>query len=394
VGERFWPILSGATLLTTISLAAIVIRGQRKIRKLIDSPPELPAGNTTWPGVTIIVAARNEETHVAAAVKSLLAQDYDDFEVLVVNDRSTDHTGAILHELAKREGRLTVVDVTDLPAGWLGKNHALHLGSQKARGDLLLFADADVSMTPEVLKRAVAFLCREKLDHLPIVPDILMPHWFLDSFALTFFMCFNSYFRPWKASDPKSKCYVGVGAFNMVRASVLKRLGGLERIKMRPDDDVMLGRLVKHNGFRQELLYGGDLLSVPWYPSIRETINGLMKNAFSALNYNPWLLMGSSLVAVINLVLPFFAIWFVGGFARWIYFASIIAIMVMMIDEAILARRRWWVVLAFPLTILLLVYIQWRAMILTYWQDGIVWRGTHYPLAELRKNGVEVNEPV
>lgn len=383
-------------MLTTATLAAIVMRGQRMIRKLIDSPPKLPptsGGAQQWPSVTIIVAARNEETHVRAAVKSLLSQDYSNYEVLVVNDRSTDRTGAILHELAQHEKHLTIVDVTELPARWLGKNNALHLGAERARGDLLLFADADVSMAPDVLKRAVGFLVREKLDHLPIVPDVVMPTWFLESFSLTFFMCFNSYFRPWEAKNPKSKCYVGVGAFNMVRAEVLKKLGGLTRIKMRPDDDVMLGRLFKHNGYRQELLYGGEVISVPWYPSIRETINGLMKNAFSGLNYNPWLLVGSSLVALVNLVLPFIAVWFVGGIARWLLAATVAVILLMMLDIAILARRRPWIVLAFPFTILLLVYIQWRAMLLTYWQNGIVWRDTHYPLAELRSNGVEVREP-
>lgn len=381
-------MLSGATLLTAITLAAIIMRGQRLIRKLIDFPPELPSDLSTWPSVSIIVAARNEETHVTAAVRSLLAQDYPDYEVLVVNDRSTDRTGPILHDLAAQEKRLTVVDVIELPAGWLGKNHALHLGAHQARGELLLFADADVSMAPDVLKRAIAFLLRENLDHLPVIPDVIMPSWFLESFSLTFFMCFNSYFRPWNAKNPKSKYYVGVGAFNMVRAAVLMKLGGLSTIKMRPDDDVMLGRLFKYNGFRQELLYGGELISVPWYPSLRETINGLMKNAFSALNYNPGMVVGSSFVAVINLALPFVAVWFVSGVTRWLFAATIFVILLMMLDIAILARRRPWIVLAFPLTILLMVYIQWRSMFLTYWQGGIVWRGTHYSLKELRQNGV------
>lgn len=394
MGELFWPILAGATLLIAITLAAIIMRGQRRIRNLVDSPPELPPSYHEWPSVTIIVAARNEETHIATAVRSLVAQNYDDYEVLVVNDRSTDRTSAILQELAMREKHLTVVNITELPAGWLGKNHALHLGAERARGELLLFADADVSMAPDVLKRAVGFLLREKLDHLPIVPDIVMPTWFLESFSLTFFMAFNSYFRPWNAKNPRSRYYVGVGAFNMVRAEVLRKLGGLSRIRMRPDDDVMLGRLFKHNGYRQELLYGGELISVPWYPSLRETINGLMKNAFSGMNYNPWITMGSSIGAIVNLILPFFAVWFVEGVARWLYAGAIAVILLMMLDIAILARRRAWIVIAFPFTILLLVYIQWRAMLLTYWQNGIVWRGTHYPLKELRQNDVSMCDNV
>jgi glycosyltransferase involved in cell wall biosynthesis len=394
VGNLFWTLLSAFTLVVTTSLAAIVMHGRRQVRNLGDSLPELPkradGAARSWPSVTIIVPARNEETHVATAVKSLLAQNYDDYEVLVVNDRSTDQTGLILHSLAADEPRLTVVDVKSLPQGWLGKNHALHFGAEKARGDILLFADADVSMAPSVLKRSVAFLIREELDHLPIAPDVVMPNWFLDSFVLTFFMCFNSYFLPWKAKDRTSEAYVGVGAFNMIRAGVFRGLGGLSRIKMRPDDDVMLGRLVKHNGFRQEVLYSGDLISVPWYGSIREVIHGLMKNAFAGLNYRAWITVGSSILATTCLVIPFIAVWFVSGSARWFYLASIVAIMTMMVDVAIAARKRPWVVVAFPVTILLLAYIQWRAMILTYWQNGIVWRGTHYSLAELRANSIDV----
>lgn len=395
MGNWFWLLLSGFTLAVTTSLAAIVMHGRRQVRNLGESLPELPkfADGTTraWPSVTIIVPARNEETHVATAVKSLLAQDYDYYEVLVVNDRSTDRTGPILHALAADEPRLTVVDVESLPEGWLGKNHALHFGAKKARGDILLFADADVSMAPSVLKRAVAFLIRENLDHLPIAPDVVMPNWFLDSFVLTFFMCFNSYFLPWKAKNPKSKAYVGVGAFNMIRTSVFRELEGLSRIKMRPDDDVMLGRLVKHNGFRQEVLYSGDLISVPWYPSVAEVIQGLMKNAFSGVNYRVWITVSSTLLATTCLVLPFIAVWLVDGWARLLYAASIFAILNMMFDVAIAARKRPWVIIAFPITILLLAYIQWRAMLLTYWQNGIVWRGTHYSLAELRANGVDVS---
>jgi len=390
---NFWTLLSAVTLLTTLSLTTFLLRGMSKVRRLADSLPELPplpdGSPRRWPSVSIIVAARNEEAHVEAAARSLLAQDYDDFEVLIVNDRSTDRTGEILQMLAAEMPRLTIVNVELLPPGWLGKNHALHLGAQKARGDLLLFTDADVSFAPKVLQRAVAHLMREDLDHLTVVPEVKMPNWFLDSFSLTFFLCFFIYFQPWKARERKSGCYVGVGAFNLVRSGVLRGLGGFSRLRMRPDDDVMLGRLIKRNGFHQEFLYGDDLLTVPWYPSISATVQGLMKNAFSGLNYDPKIIIGSTLTMALLLVFPFAAIFFVPPPAHWLYLAVVAILLAQMAIIAIRARKPIWVVLAFPLTVLFLIYIEWRAMLTTYWQDGVVWRGTHYPLSELRKNHIE-----
>jgi cellulose synthase/poly-beta-1,6-N-acetylglucosamine synthase-like glycosyltransferase len=144
----------------------------------------LPHAATDWPHVSIIVPARNEEQGVRAAVESLLRQDYPALELVVVNDRSTDRTSAILAALAEEHpGRLRVVMVTELPAGWLGKNHALLLGARQSSGAWLLFTDADVVFDPTCLRRAVAYAEAQGLDHLTMSPRLLAHGYWLNAFV-------------------------------------------------------------------------------------------------------------------------------------------------------------------------------------------------------------------
>jgi hypothetical protein len=137
----FW--LAVVTLVLWIGVAASIAVGVRSIRFLRDIP--LPGIADRLPRLSVVIAARDEAAAVEQALSSVLLQQYPDFEVVVVDDRSTDGTGAILDRMAEREPRLRVVHVDAVPAGWLGKNHALHLGAQGATGELILFTDADVA---------------------------------------------------------------------------------------------------------------------------------------------------------------------------------------------------------------------------------------------------------
>ncbi|MCE7874966.1 glycosyltransferase, partial [bacterium CPR1] len=139
----------------------------KRVACLRDFPP-----HPDPPGLSIVVAASNEEHTVQAAMSSLLALDYPDLQVIVVNDRSTDRTGDLLERLAARDGRLTVHHVRTLPPGWLGKTHALQQGAGLARHELILFTDADVHFSPDSLRRAVAALQAMDLDHLVVTPWI------------------------------------------------------------------------------------------------------------------------------------------------------------------------------------------------------------------------------
>jgi len=251
--------LALANLVIVAAAIFILVRGNRSIRFLCDLPANLPS---TAPRVSIIVAARNEETNLEAALES--AQDYPDLELTVVDDRSSDATPAILARVQARDARLRVVRIDSLPAGWLGKNYALERGAAAALGDILVFADADVVMRADAVRRAVAHALAASRDHLAITPEMIGPGVMLGTFMSAFTMYFSLYARPWKASDPQSRCFIGIGAFNLVRAGVYRAVGGHARIAMRPDDDIKLGKIIKDAGYSQEMLFGCGKIGVEW----------------------------------------------------------------------------------------------------------------------------------
>jgi glycosyltransferase involved in cell wall biosynthesis len=363
-----------------------VVIGGRTIVQLRDVEP--PADSSDFPQVSLIVAARNEARNIEAGVRSLLALDYLRLELLVVNDRSTDATGAILDRVAAEHPRLNVVRLTELPAGWLGKNHALHYGARRAAGEWLLFSDADVVMEPTALARAVGYLRQEGLDHLCVAPEPTMPTWFLEAFVTTFSVFLSCYARPWKAKDPQSKAHIGIGAFNLLSAKVYEEIGTLAAIAMRPDDDIKLGKLIKLHGKRQEMLGGLGMIRVPWYGSLREAVLGLEKNTFAALDYRVWAAVGATLAILLFNVFPYLGVFLASGAARWIYVVVCLLLWILAWGAAIAVNARRSTALAFPVICLVFVYIQWRSMFVTLKNGGIRWRDTHYPLAELKANRI------
>lgn len=381
-------LLALATLLLHVATAVQILRGNRSIRFLKDLPPL--AG--PLPRVSILIPARNEERNLEEALRSVLALDYDNLEIDVVDDRSTDRTGEILDRLAAVEPRLRVVHVRELPPGWLGKNHALWLGAEKATGEFLLFTDADVVFEPSALRRAVGAMVSDGLDHLTASPAIARPSVPFELFIGAFSLFFALFTKPWKVKDPRSPHHVGIGAFNLVRAAAYRAAGGHRAIAMRPDDDLKLGKLLKTRGFRSEFMFGQGALRVEWYASVRELIQGLMKNAFSGVDYRVRTVVVATVIQLAVFVWPFVAIFLpwvlVSGPTRWLNLASVLTLLALCWINAPLAGVRRWHGVGFPLATLLFLYILWRAMLLTLWRGGIDWRGTHYPLAELKANKV------
>ena len=376
--------LALATLLLHVATAIEIWRGSRSIRRLRDVPPL----TGPLPRVSIIIPARNEERNVEEALRSVLALDYENLEIDVVDDRSTDRTGEILDRMAATDPRLRIVHIRDLPPGWLGKNHALWLGAEKATGEYLLFTDADVVMDPSTLRRAGALMASGGLDHLTASPQIEPRGLLFEMFIGVFSLFFALYVKPWKVRDPKSPKHVGIGAFNLVRTEAYRAAGGHRAIAMRPDDDLKLGKILKKNGFRQELVYGQGLLRVEWYASVRELVRGLMKNAFSGVDYRVSVIVFSTVVQLTVYVWPFLALFVTSGVTRWLNLGSVLILVALCWANAPLTGVRRWHGIGFPIGSLLFLYILWRATLLTLWNDGIDWRGTHYDLADLKANKV------
>ena len=381
-------VLAAVTTLLLTGLFIDFAMGRGQVRVLKDVRPA-----QTGPPLSIIAAARNEARGIEAAVASLLRLDYPALEIVIVNDRSTDDTGAILERLSKVVSRssrtvrprLTIVDIKELPDGWLGKNYALQVGSDAATGDLLLFTDADIVFEASTLRRAVTLVEEQHIDHLAVIPDIVVPGLALNAFVAAFGVFFSMYARPWKVRDPRSSAHIGVGAFNMIRSEVYRAIGGHRAIAMRPDDDIKLGKLVKKHGFRQDVAIGRGLITVEWYASLGELIDGLMKNAFAGVDYSLWKVAGSSAALFLMNVWPVLAVFFTSGTTRALNAASVL--LIVLIFWTVNGTRVAYV-LAFPAAAVLFIYIMWRSALIAITRGTIGWRGTEYPLSQMRANRV------
>ena len=383
-GVLFLAIPAVLALVAVVALA-LVWRVYLSVPRLASVAPAVEGAG---PRVSIMVAARNEAVHIRAAVASLLNQDYHDFELIVVEDRSSDATGDILDAMAAKTNRLAVEHVRTLPAGWLGKNYALHLGAKRATGDVLLFIDGDVILERSAVARAIRVMDESAADHVVVSPQMELPSWPL-RLVVGYFLTWGVIFtRLWRVSDPRSSASIGVGAFNMVRAASYRAAGGHERIAMRPDDDLMLGKILKASGARPRVLFGQGMVSVEWYASVREATLGFRKNAYAALGYNPALFAGSVLGNLVQGIVPFAAVWLVDGPERVLYGVTVAALMAAYAKTCVEQRLPVWLTLFYPLAALLQTVMLAIAVSRTIAAGGIEWRGTFYPLDQLKANRI------
>jgi glycosyltransferase involved in cell wall biosynthesis len=364
-----------------------------------DRNPVLPAGN---PRVSIIVPARNEEESIKQALNTLLALDYDNYEVIAVNDRSTDSTGEIMERIsanphfsqkAREMGHpdfrsFRVVHHTELPPGWLGKTHAMWTAANQATGDWLLFTDADVLFKPDSLRRALAYAESVPADHVVLFPRMIMKRpgeYMMIAFFQTMFLFGH---RPWKVADPSTDDHMGVGAFNLVRRRVYDAVGTYKALRMEVVDDMKLGKVVKNAGFAQRNVFGGDLISLRWAKGAMGIVNNLTKNFFAVLSFQWWRTVISAFgLAFLNFG-PFLGVFLAHGWARVPYAVALGSLFAVYVGMSWRSAVPPYYFLLHPVSSALFIYTLLRSMILTLWNDGIEWRGTKYALEELRKGRV------
>ena len=373
-GSWFWKVFSAS-------------RGLPRIPNLLMPQFDtMPAGE---PKLTVIVPARNEAAGIEGCLRSLLAQDYPHLDLIAVDDRSTDTTGALMDQIAaEHPGRLTVLHVTDLPAGWLGKTHALAFAAKQAavltQPDFLLFTDGDVVFRSDALRRTLVQAVRSQADHIVTVPTMLVERWD-EALFLGFFQCFGLWAnRPWRVEDPRALAdAVGVGAFNLIRRSAYLQLGGFEAQRMDILEDLVLARRVKAAGLRQRIAFGRGLVSLHWASGATGLIEVMTKNLFAALRFH---------ASVVLLACAWLA-----GFA----FAPAVGLFYAptRIPAALTAACIFWGytlygrqtgipaynAVFFPIGALLFMVTLFRSMVITLAQGGVQWRGTFYPIAELRR---------
>lgn len=378
--------LALGTLALWLALTVDWLLGLRHVERLELSPDS----ETSYPTLTVVIPALNEAAALGASLNSVLTQDYPNLQVIVLNDRSTDATGAILEQLQRSYPRLQVVHITELPPGWLGKNHALQEGVRRTAGDWLLFTDADVQFAPGTLRAAVSHALKHDLGHLTAIPRLTAKSPWLRSFVASFTLLFSySILRfSGRFENAYLGAHVGIGAFNLVQRPVYEAVGGHQKIALRPDDDMMLGKLIKRAGFRQGAVLAADLIQVEWYESVRGAVAGLNKNAFAGLSYSLTLVLLVTATLLLTHVWPFAAVFLTTGAAQVGYALVLFTIVLVYAVGGRLTKLPLEYALLHPLGTTILVYAILEAAVKATVQGGIRWRGTFYALGELKKNKV------
>ena len=339
--------------------------------------------------LTVVVPARDEAAKIAATLDALLLADYTALKILLVDDRSTDATGTIMDAYVRQQAigkqpTLEVIHMKTLPAGWLGKTHAMSVATQQSHSEYVLFTDADVLFSPSVLRRAVAYAEQSRADHLVVLPTMqVMTRG--EGIVLGFFQVLGIWAsRLWRVSDvASSRDFVGVGAFNLVRRAAFESIGGWAPQRMAVLEDVTLGRRMKLAGMRQRVAYAPGLVLVHWASGAIGLVRVMTKNLFSSCNFRPLLMLGACGWIVVFCLAP------LAGLAWWptllpglLVLCCIGAIYrVMGAVSRIDARYAW----LYPLGAAAFVWAMLRSMMVVLWRGGVVWRGTFYALHELRR---------
>lgn len=374
-----WMLL--LVFLLMLAMFSVSVSGVKKIGALEAVQALSP---DKFPKVSIVFSALNEEESIANALNSLLELDYPDFEIIAINDRSTDKTGEILASLAKQNQRLRVVHIDALPDGWLGKNHALDVGSQQAEGKFIVFTDADVMFDKSVIKLAVSCCEQQQLDHLTLAPALIAKNHFLQLLLTNVKIGILLATKPWLvASTPNN--YTGYGAFNMVKRVTYEAFGRHSAIALNVIDDMALGKLVKDKGYKSQVLTAQETLSVEWYNSPMAMFRGFQKNTFSAFKFRVSNLVMVSVFALFVRLSPWYFLFFgtltnqmlacatlMTGFFFYYYFLK-------------LARWSSFALLYAPIAVFFELALWWISSLRVLYHKGIVWRGTFYSLNELKE---------
>lgn len=376
--------LLGLLLIVLCMVNSYYFLSLHSFRKKVTRLEHLKPCVDTLPKLSIIVPIHNEQDKLHQALSSLCQLDYADYEVIAVNDRSQDNSQSIIEQLQKNHPHLQTITVERLPEDWLGKTHALHLGLQKACGELILFTDADVVFDATVVTKAVSLLVAEELDHLT-----LAPHMLLHNPLMKLFLPFQVYsmlisMQPWRIHSTNPKDAIGVGAFNLVRRQSLEAIDGMQALRLNPIDDVGLARLLKKSGAKQSVADPGQLLSLNWYDSITETSLGLEKNILAYFDFS--YLKATGLFA--SYAILFYAPWFGLFSSNPLVLAFGLINIVLVLACVIPAYREYKqpisLALLYPLSALLPLAIGVRSVFLAWLRGGIIWGGQFYSLATLK----------
>ncbi len=350
---------------------ALILWNRRLVRR-----PDPRVWDSSAPSVSLLVPARSEEEQIGRCLAALLAQDYPNLEIIVLDDGSEDATASIVQGMA--DPRVTLVSGATPPTGWTGKNWACHQLSQMASGDLLCFIDADTVLDPGTISAAVGALVFEGAGLVTLLPrsgptsrigQVLLPMVTHATFALFPVAAIHSPKHP--------KLALAFGPFMLFSREAYDAAGGHAANPQSVVDDVALSREVKRAGYRVRLFDGTDLVQTTWYRSLGDIWTGFAKNAYPALDYNPWIAAGAYVFLAPILLSPFFRVVF-GLLGGSVSMLAVWLLLLMIANRALTAsygRDPLWSTPLHPFTVMFWVATLTWSIVLATTEREVVWKG-------------------
>ena len=370
------------TILQLILIVSVIISLTLNIVYLVRLQPLVkPISNP--PRLSVCVPARNEERGVEACLHSLLNQNYPNFEVIAIDDHSTDRTGDIMRHLAQENSRLKVLKAADLPEGWLGKPFALHQAFKVTRGEYLLFTDADPVFKPTALNTAVHVMRERDLDVLTLMPKAEFGSFWERAVQPVIFGFIASLTRFKNVNDPDHRSAMGFGAFLMFRRSAYEKIGGHEAGKSDVLEDVLIAKRAKGAGLKLFVADAKQLFSIRMYFGLKEIWFGWEKNMFLAMKKSV-LKATCNVAVVLGFVFTPYIILAINIFEQigwlWIGMAVVGVVLVSAAayktcDEMELNRNN---AVLFPMGALVMAAIMANSMFHTLVRKKTKWRGRVY----------------
>ncbi|MDR0731860.1 MAG: glycosyltransferase family 2 protein [Treponema sp.] len=339
----------------------------------------LSPGIFEGPMVSVLVPARNEEKNIERCLNSLRNQIYQNYEILVLDDNSTDNTPNILKRIADSDKRIRAVKGKALPDDWFGKPYALHQLSKEAKGDILLFTDADTIHSPSSVSWAVTNITGLKVDMVSgYVGQILLSFgeiitvpvmFFLTGFVIPLFLN-----RFTKLSFFSS----AIGQYIAIRREVFEAIGGCENFKKKTSEDIYMARFVKQQGYQTRFLNICEYVKCRMYTGYRAALEGIGKNIFDFLGKNSLLLLVAAIAVFFFLFFPFPLLFFCiiksSPWTMYIFVANVLYTLTwvfMFLGQ----RLNWWYGFLWPLIFLNLLHVAAWSWFRTITRRGFLWKG-------------------
>ena len=296
------------------------------------------------PLISVCIPARNEERNIRTCVEAMLAQNYPNLEVIVLDDRSSDSTPLILADIASRDSRLHLIGGSDLPKGWVGKPFALFQASAHARGEWLCFVDADTFATPETLSSCYVKAIETNADLFTIMTfQVLGSFW--EKVVMPIVMTALSIgFSPRRVNDPSRRDAIANGQFILIKCSTFNAIGGYKSVKDQIVEDKAMAEKVKWNGYRLIVADGMRIVRTRMYTSLPEMWEGWTKNIYLGLHDRPAMLMLGAFGGFLALITAFFLpIWPMTGIL-WVlrgggWLAALVILKAMLLWSILLHER-------------------------------------------------------